>query len=380
MTTRQYPGASLDKQRVHDLLSSMSSAIVQHGRDYVYQERVSHALHDSRFLLARLHGYQDSYVPFCIAQPTSLEVGCTCDRSQPCAHLAALLWQYVTRPDAFMPPPPNLLYQDDPIIPRWAAGQFPWHLVYPQKPIWQQPWDDTKSLAFWVQASEQLRTIRRWTDSQLARVLPQLHPSWVQQPAWRSCWSQLIIEHWNKLTQASFPYWWALGLQNPSIPLDPLWPAFSPLASEAWLNAALNTLADSRMEASSRFSILIDLASESGLRWVEAAIALDPTIDPWKLLTAKILVRRDKRDQAVQLLRATWPDSVQGQREVRRQLLEWLPPEQQLPYLVAECLESPDWSCLEALRPLLETDAWQALLQAKRERFNPNAAPNVPRE
>ena len=379
MTARKYPGALLDSQHIHDLLSSMPSAIVQHGRDYVYQERVSHALHDPRFLLARLHGYQDSYVPFCIVQPTGLHVGCTCERSQPCAHLTALLWQYLTRPEEFMPPPPDLLQEDDPMIPRWAAGRLPWHLVPAQKPLWQQPWDDIKSLAFWDQATEQLRTIRRWTDSQLARILPQLHPSWVQQPAWRSRWSQLIMDHWHKLTQVPFPYWWALALQNPSMPLDPLWPAYIPLPNDTWLNAALNTMALNRAEAS-LYSILIDLATEPGLQWLQATIALKPDIDPWRLLTARILMRRNKRDQAVNLLRATWPDSVQGQHEVRRQLLEWLPLEQRLPYLVAECLESPDWGCLEALRPHLAGDAWQALQQAKAARLIPDATPNDPKE
>lgn len=380
MTTLQYPGAVLDRQCIHNLLSSMPSAIVQHGRDYVYQERISHALSDPRFLLARLHGYQDSYVPFCLLQPQALQVGCTCERSQPCAHLAALLWQYVTHSQEFMPPPLDLLQDDDPIIPRWAAGRFPWHLIFPQKPLWQQPWDDVKSLVYWNQSTDQLRSIRRWVDAPLARVLPQLHPSWVQHPVWRSRWSQFIIEHWHKLTQAPFAYWWTIALQNPAVPLDPLWPAYRPLPQEAWLHAALNTLADGRVEVSPQFSILIDLAAEPGLQWLETTIALKPEIDPWRVLTAKILMRRNKRAQAVALLRSTWPDSAQGQQEVRRQLLEWLPLEQQIPDLVAACLESPDWDCLKALKSLLAEDAWQALKHAKAERLTPNVKPNDPKE
>ena len=374
MAVRKYPEMTLDTTTLARLFGTLHNTIVQHGRDYVYQERLSHRMHDMHYIFARLHGYQDSYVPYTLAAEDGLTVGCSCPRPTPCAHVAALWWAYIHESDTFGLVPQSLWQNNPSIVPQWAGGTFPWDKIPANKPSWQQPWNEEKSLATWESAVASTKSTRRWSDSQMARMLPELDESWCNAPVWRKHWAEFVVTQWTQLTQQPFRYWWMLWLNAPYLPLDPIWPAYDAIPSDEWLYCAIHTLSRNRSHMAAFINVLTEIAPKGGIQWLHQTIELAPALDPWHLARARLLMHSKRPQEAIALLQTQWPSSKEGQRLVRHQLIEWLPPSQQLAYQVADCLDSSSDECLELLRPQLGEKGWEALRQAKaNRRVSPSA-------
>lgn len=369
MPTRIYPDTTLATSDFEKLWPNIHRTIVQHGRDYVYQDRVTHPIQEpGEFLFARVRGYHDLYVPYSRQAGPDLVAGCTCNRSLPCAHLAALWWFWVQRPDAFMRMPYALRTGIGVSWPERAGGSFPWDLVPPEKPFWQNPWEPSVWSPWTLLLKEAHQ--RSWPDASLSKVLFDLHPSWTQSPQWLKSWSSFLADHWPLLIKEPVTYWWDLVLANPAIPLSPLWPGYQPMAPDTWLallSRTLNTAPGSVL--SEALSHLVELGTESMGHLLSDLIRVVPSLDPWRLVASRIFYHQGRHAEAIKLLAETSVETMAGRRAVRQQLIEWLPEAEALAYRVADCLESENSDCLDTLKPFLDAEAYTALKAAKRSRM-----------
>ena len=378
MPTRIYPNSTLGVSQFEPLFSTIHRTIVQHGRDYVYQDRVTHPVQEpGQFVFARVRGYHDIYVPYSRQVGPDVIVGCTCTKPLPCAHLVALWWYCLQQPLAFMRLPYALRHGSGVSWPETAAGSFPWDLVPAEKPFWQKAWDPS-ALAEWDLLLEQAG-IRPWAESTLSQALFDLDSSWIESPDWMKSWLSFLADHWSLLTTVPVNYWWDLVLTNPGVPLSPLWPGYRPLAPDSWLalfSRAVHTAPTAVLPEA--LSQLIQLGSEDLILLLSHLIRAVPTLDPWHLVESRILHHRGLRTQAIKLLAETSLETQWGRRAIRQQLIQWLPETEGLAYRIADCLESASWECLESLRPALDAQGYASLEAAKRSRMiNLGVAPDV---
>ncbi len=371
MATRIYSDTVLSASPLRDLLATVHRTIVQHGRDYVYQERVTHRVAEPQeFLLAQVRGYQDDYVPYSRQVGGHLIVGCTCNRSVPCAHVAALWWSRLQNPDEFMRAPYEVRKQHGVLLPENAAGIFPWDLIPAEKPVWQKPWDAEHSMPEWLRLLERARDTTSWEETKLSRVLFDLHPTWTSSREWLESWSGFLVSQWSILTKPALSHWWDLILTNPRVPIAPLWPGYMPVAPDQWLLLFSLTLTNARPEVRTEaLCHLIDLSSNSMLPILSDLIREVPALDAWHLVESRILDRQGLRAQAIKLLEGTSLDSALGRRILRQQLIKWLPASEGLTYQITDCLESDSWDCLETLKPSLDAPGYQSLQAAKMARL-----------
>lgn len=378
MPTRIYPDTTLTAFQFGNLLSNIHRTIVQHGRDYVYQDRVTHPVHEPReFVFARVRGYHDRYVPYSRQVGSDVLVGCTCTKPLPCAHLVALWWFWLQQPVAFMRMPYALRHGSGLSWPETAAGNFPWDLVPAEKPFWQKAWDPS-ALSEWVLLLEQVHS-RPWADTALSQALFDLDVSWTESPEWMKSWSSFLADHWPLLTTIPISYWWDLVLANPGVPLSPLWPGYQPIGSDTWLSLlSLTVSTASAAVLPEALSHLIELASEDLIMLLSHLIRVVPSLDPWHLVESRILYHRGLHTQAIKLLAETSLDTQAGRRALRQQLIQWLPEADGLSYRIADCLESDSWECLDALKTALDAKGYASLEVAKRSRMaSLGVAPDV---
>ncbi len=371
MATRIYSDTALSATQLHHLLENVHRTIVQHGRDYVYQERITHRVSEpSAFLFGRVLGYQDTYVPYSRQNGARLLVGCTCSRALPCAHVVALWWSYLQNPGAFMRVPYALGNIREISLPEIAAGSFSWDHIPAEKPFWQNPWN-LHDMPQWLLLVERAGETTAWEETSLSQVLFDLDPTWTDSTDWLASWSSFLVRHWGVLTRQPLTHWWKLLLHNPAIPLAPLWPGYTPVPGEQWLSLLARTLTHTGPAVKANaLSHLVDLTPASMLKILSDVVREIPSLDPWHMVNARLLDRRGLRPQAIKVLEGTSPESPVGRHAIRQQLMEWLPESEGLAYRITDCLESDDWDCLQALKPpLLDHDGYEALEAAKRSRM-----------
>lgn len=153
------------------------------AQDYHAQERLKVGLRSGQALVGRLIGMQDTYFPEAVQVPEGWEVGCTCERRMPCAHVGALLWAWRKAPERFQHYEGFrdlfLDRSEDPLW-RWAAGApFPWDQV--ETMPWYARAAEGPVQAFfaskgpWTARHQQLRLAVRWA-----------HDSWWDRSEWAS--------------------------------------------------------------------------------------------------------------------------------------------------------------------------------------------------
>lgn len=149
------------------------------ARDYLAQDRLVHRFRRGHAYLAVLQGHQDAYHVYCEEGPDVWQVGCTCGRRLPCAHVGALLFAVAQDPAHFAPwPSATRRWQSQ---ADWAwdwarGGSFPWAALRPDPPLADAPL--TPDAALPNPVAELARTPTRQLSGALLDVVRTAHPGW----------------------------------------------------------------------------------------------------------------------------------------------------------------------------------------------------------
>ncbi len=348
----------VNKEIIDEFVSHIPLRTLKTARDYLYEDRLVRKMAMSGRILAQLHGYQDSYLCHFELSGQLSQGGCTCQRSQPCSHVAALLLNFSEHSDEFIFPPYNLA-QDlhDP----WSAlfvGSALIRKVPDPSPWWSLPSEMSPGKRFSPPEG----------DSVLHNPSPlaDLHPSWLtahgafseQEP-----WFDAKTIH-----RAGADFWIHLWSFNPYLPLEPV---FSVLQKD--LAAHVPTLMEALWSPSpipfpqerlwlSRHRLLHLAASVDGspATWLWNQF---PGIDPLYLSRAQLLVEAHDLEGMVRLLEDHWPEDRSEQHTVRMALMGWLPEDRQLPYRIADCLDTGSSESLQDLKTRLPREEWEDLAE-----------------
>lgn len=353
------------------LVSTFSTRVRQTARDYLYEDRLVRRLAAPGKIVAELRGYHDRYTPHCAENSQGLQLGCSCLRRQPCAHVAALLTGFGHAPDSFLPPWPPVGAEPDAWW-AWAAGMpFAWDAIDETPPAWRRPFD-ADSMAWWA----------AWTHTEAARpsavtppevVLAGLHPSWTTRPEWRAAFSDWLARRLSAGVDPGF--WIPLQADNPFLPLDPLWETVTlSAAHQSRILGLLFAPSDepdplrriSRVERLMGLLARLDPPPGPAVRywlWQQFEWA-----DPLGVERADALYAGGHRDEAVRLLEEHMPGDPASRAPIRRRLASWAEGPDQLAHLVADCVERGSLDCLETLRAHLTQSDWETLSAAIRRR------------
>lgn len=211
------------------------------ARDYVAQGRVRHRCRRGHAHVAVLHGHQDTYHVYCEDGADGWQVGCTCGRRLPCAHVGAVLFALAQEPGTFITWTPAAAWgADGDWAWDWArGGSFPWGAAFAGLPLREAPAAPDAPLPDAVAALGS--TAARDLSGQLLAVVTRAHPGWWEHPAF----ARALAEGFGRLAQRALPAavlveWMRQLAEEPHIPCAALFDsaaADDPAVAAAWQSA-----------------------------------------------------------------------------------------------------------------------------------------------
>ncbi len=358
----------ISKEIVDEYLGRFPAKILNSARDYLYEDRLVRKLAMPGRLIAQLRGYQDSYLPHFELSGGSPQGGCTCGRYQPCAHFTALLLTFRDHPEQFAFPPYALL----------RGLMDPWPLLFADNFLNQHVPDPMP----WWMLPEHLAPAKQWQVPSLVSVtrnpslLADLHPSWLGRSG-----AGDAVDSWRDtraIRKAGAPFWVSMWAYNPYLPLDNLFTSLAPDLPESqnlilhtlWSHTAIPFPEERQALAVRRLLGLMAQIPGSPVYWLWEQF---PQTDPLYLARARWLLEQNDTEGAVRLLEGHWPADRQDQHTVRQALIAWLPVPAQLPYRIADCLETGSVDQLNALQSVLSPAVWDDLAQNFNRRWPSSA-------
>jgi hypothetical protein len=106
---------------------------------------------------------------------------------------------------------------------------------------------------------------------------------------------------------------------------------------------------------------LLDLAAsipEMPAQWLWTQFSI---ADPLYLSRARLILASGDTGGMVRLLEDHWPSDRDDQHAVRQALIAWLPAHLQLPYRIADCLETGSLEGLAEMKDRLSENDWNEL-------------------
>lgn len=362
-----FPGAQLTPEQLGNQIAGLSSRLLDAARDYLWADRLTRRLKESTTrIAARLHGYQDDYIPHCAQISEGVQVGCSCGRVGLCAHAVALCLDFSRHPDGYVPVPWSIRRRQDTLWPWMVEASFPWPAVPETAPRWQLPYQSPDNFlpdllrAGWDKSRRQ--------DSRLFLVLADLHPSWTRTPEFSAVFGPWLAREC--LTPGPIEDWIRLAHENPYLPLRPMWTA-SVLGSTAALHHALSWLfrpgprADAETLRRHHLLYIVTLALKdfSASHWLWDSYR---ALDPYYLLEGEALVAAGCRQDALSLWERHLPEDAAARHAVRQHLIAIADPSAQLAHRVADCWETRSEQALADLREDLPEPQWRQLAAAIR--------------
>lgn len=358
---------SLSALTLESLAAFFPRPRLDQGRDYWSGERVCHRIATRHGLACRLQGYQGYYIPAVQTVRQGLMPRCDCDRPQPCAHVAGLLWAWVMDPEGFADGE-RVVFSAVPTArdywPWLSHTPFPWERIPESAPPWLKPPQGSSLAPPWSTEPppDAYRWLRQWASL--------VHPGYWADADWQKALWETLEATAGRMGQDAAD-WLAIAWHSPEIPLEPLWPRLAPALAPmrplllGWLaQAALSdpALAVPRAAAMLAAAEAAFAPPTGGLsREVLALYRLYRWADPGCLRQARYWATHGRRRAAIRLLErqlSHWPPL---RAEIRAQLIAWTEGEEQLGHLVADALEHPAAHKWAAIAARLGPERWQAL-------------------
>jgi len=198
------------------------------SQDYVAQGRFEPRCRRDRAFIGVVHGYQDTYQVYCEEQTDIWQVGCTCGRRQPCAHVGALLLSVANNPESFpiwqhlVPESRREATAADALsLWRWAQGApFPWEALGIAN-LWAappEPASHRQALLAQLAASRP-----KHLDPLLQHVMRTAHPNWWEHPEFVAGVTAALSRLARDLPgPAQLADWLHTLAQEPRVPIEPL--------------------------------------------------------------------------------------------------------------------------------------------------------------
>ncbi len=212
------------------------------ARDYFAQGRVVHRCRRGRAHIAVLHGHQDVYHVYCEDGAAGWQVGCTCERRAPCAHVGALLLALAEEPGTFTAwsSAAAALAGAEDWAWDWARGaSFPWAAFTAHTPLWQAPAGPEAPLPKAAAALD--ATTGRDLDALLADLVQAAHPGWWEHPRFARTLAGAFARLAHQAPPpAALARWMGRLAGEPRIPCSLLFDtnaAESPAVAAAWQSA-----------------------------------------------------------------------------------------------------------------------------------------------
>lgn len=358
---------NVTREIVDEYLAPFPTKLLRYARDYLYEDRLIRKIAMPERLIAQLRGYNDTYLPHFELSASGPQGGCNCGHSQPCAHFTALLLAFRDHSEQFVFPPYGLYHAVKNIWPLVFEETSLTQFIPDPIPHWMLP------QPFVPQAS--------WSPPPLDRVVRQpslladVHPSWLTRPD-----IEETIRHWDTvlMQKAGAVFWIALWAYNPYLPLESVFqvigsqlPPAQPFILETlWTKRPIALPVERQVLATHRLLTLLGQIPDTPMIWLWNQF---PEADPLYLERARLLMNGNQPDKAIRLLESHWPDTKEAQHTVRQAIISWLPVPDQLPYRIADCLDTGSVLELEALQTLLSPEAWHDLAQHFNHRWRPSA-------
>lgn len=153
------------------------------AHDYFAQDRLTHRFRRGRAYLAVLQGHQDAYHVYCEEGADVWQVGCTCGRRMPCAHVGALLFAVAGDPAQFRAWSPAARHwqAEADWAWDWARGaSFPWAALSANQPLADAP--PAEGVSVPAPLADLAHVPTRQLSDALATVVRTAHPGWWEQP------------------------------------------------------------------------------------------------------------------------------------------------------------------------------------------------------
>lgn len=373
MKTKIFLQYQLIRDDIDKLLQNVPYKLLQNARDYVYQDRVTHCLTFTNKLVARIIGYQATYTSHCAQIPEGLQVGCSCDRAQPCTHTISMLWHFHNAPNAFFPMHIPIEVQHDAWWDWITEQDFSWDTLPSRRPLWTNPFEPAY-MASWREWIAPPFNYQSPQDNPLYAILSNLHVSWTTDPHWRQSFNSWIeaIPHQPEKIRA----WIDLQALNPHLPLDVLWNTieWDPRAQVQHIMALLFASPElSEQPLQLRRQKLIQLLQMAlgdepqVVLWLWSSLT---NVDPDHLFAADFLRATGQTTAAVNLLQNHMPKDIERRPPVRERLIAWTDGEESLAHQIADALENHSLPLAEKLASRLSTTDYQTLLSAIKQAEN----------
>lgn len=348
------------------------------ARDYLRGDRLKRRVGFSPDrVAAQLNGFQDRYIPHCARNPSGLQVHCTCGRPSLCAHVAALLLDYVDHQDWYRPIPFQLALKPTTAWP-WIVGDaFPWQDI-PELPApYQYGWSPDH-LEAGLKPWRSLALPTRVVEDKAYLALGDVHPSWVNEEAWRSTFDSWLERRLVRGSQ--FSDWLKLLSWAPFLPLDMAFAHF-PLSDLAVRRAIFEALAGPGFfghDTPDRRLALLTLYTRTDASDVEALWQLYQTDDPGFLTESDAFYRAGHTAVALRLLEQGLPENATERHPYRMRFIDWLDETSAIPHRIADALETGLLGSVEPLRATLTVEDWERLTRAVVHRHGTGDGSTVP--